>query len=64
MSEDPSPSQIPGIHDRIPLIGLTGKVIEVFSKIYSGGIHGIEGQIVSVEADSNNGLPGNCIITS
>ena len=62
MSEDPSPSQIPGIHDRIPLIGLTGKVIEVISKIYSGVIHGVEGQNVTVEADSNNGLPGTCMV--
>ncbi len=34
----------------------------MFSRIYSGGIRGIEGQIVSVEADSNNGLPGTCMV--
>ncbi len=30
----------------------------MFKRVYSAGIRGSEGQIVSVEADSNNGLPG------
>lgn len=34
----------------------------MFNKIYSAGIWGIDGRIVSVEADSNNGLPGTSMV--
>ncbi len=30
----------------------------MFSKVYSGGLHGIEGYVVQVEADVSGGLPG------
>ena len=30
----------------------------MFSKVYSGGLKGIEGYVVQVEADVSDGLPG------
>ena len=30
----------------------------MFSRIYSAGTRGIEGQVISVEVDSHDGLPG------
>ena len=36
----------------------------MFSKVYSGGLRGIDGYVVQVEADVSNGLPGFYMVGS
>lgn len=36
----------------------------MFSKVYSGGLHGIDGYVVQVEADVSDGLPGFYMVGS
>ena len=36
----------------------------MFSKVYSGGLRGIDGYVVQVEADVSDGLPGFYMVGS
>ena len=39
-----------------------GCVLKMTSKVYSAGVFGIDGYIVTVESDASNGLPGIDIV--
>ena len=40
------------------------ELLFLFSKVYSGGLRGIDGYVVQVEADVSNGLPGFYMVGS
>ena len=40
------------------------ELLFLFSKVYSGGLRGIDGYVVQVEADVSDGLPGFYMVGS